>query len=50
MVRSVSERLLESDPVMEHYLKVKRGLDDMMLPYKDLHQNLQQSVRQLSIM
>ena len=48
-VRSVTERPLDVDPVMEHYIKFTRGLDDLMLPYKELHRNLRQSARQLSI-
>ena len=31
-MRSITERLLDADSVMEHDLKIKRGLDDVMLP------------------
>jgi len=48
-IRSVTERLLDTDLVMARYLKVKRRLDDVMLPYKKLHKNLWQSAWQLSI-
>ena len=48
-MQSITEKLLDSDPVMEHYLKLKRVLDDVMLPYKKLHRNLRQSARQLTI-
>ena len=48
-IRSVTERLLDTNLVMEHYLKVKRELDDVKFPYKELHRNLQQPARQLSI-
>uniref|UniRef100_UPI00358ECDEB NACHT, LRR and PYD domains-containing protein 3-like isoform X2 n=1 Tax=Myxine glutinosa TaxID=7769 RepID=UPI00358ECDEB len=41
--------LEDADPVMERHLKFKRGLDDLLLPYKELHRNLRQSARQLSI-
>ena len=36
-MQSMTERLKDSDQVMECYLKFKRGLDDVMLPYKELH-------------
>ena len=49
-MQSMTERLFDADPVMERYLKFKRGLDDVILPYKELHRNLRQSARQLSIM
>ena len=49
-MRSVTERLLDGDPVMERYLKFTKGFDDVMFPYKELHRNQWQSVRQLSIM
>ena len=35
-MRSIIERLSDADPVMERYLKFKRGLDDVMLPSKEL--------------
>ena len=47
---SMTKRLQGANLVMEHYLKFKRGLDGMILPYKELHQNLRQSARQLLIM
>ena len=49
-MRSITERLLDADIVMERDLKFKRGLDDVRLPYKELHRNLWKSARQLSIM
>ena len=34
---SMTERLQDADPVMARDLRLKRGLDDVMLPYKELH-------------
>ena len=35
-MRSITEKLLDANPVMVRYLKFKRGLDDTMFPYKEL--------------
>uniref|UniRef100_UPI00358F4578 tigger transposable element-derived protein 1-like n=1 Tax=Myxine glutinosa TaxID=7769 RepID=UPI00358F4578 len=48
-MRALVAKLEDADPVMEMYLKAKRGLDDLFLPYKELHQNLRQFSWQLSI-
>ena len=48
-MKSITERPLDANPVIEQYLTLKRGLDDVMLPYKELHRNLRQFSRQLSI-
>ena len=48
-MRSITKRLLDADSVMERYFKFKRRLDDVMLPYKELHRYLRQSARQLMI-
>ena len=36
-MQSMTKRLKDTHPVMEHYLKFKRVLDDVILPYKELH-------------
>uniref|UniRef100_UPI00358FFD83 UNC93-like protein MFSD11 n=1 Tax=Myxine glutinosa TaxID=7769 RepID=UPI00358FFD83 len=43
--RTLVDRVQDTDPVVERYLKFKRGLDDALLPYKELHRNVGQSVR-----
>ena len=47
-MRVVTDRLEDADLVMKRYLQFKRGLDDVLLLYKELHRNLQHSAKQLS--
>ena len=46
---AVAYRFQDADPVKEQYLRFKRRLEDVLLPYKELHTNLQQFTKQLSI-
>ena len=43
-IRSIAERVQDANPVMECYLRFKMALDDALLPYRELHKSLQQSV------
>ena len=45
--RAEADRVQDVDSVMEQNLQFKRGLDDILLPYKELHRNLQHSAKQL---
>uniref|UniRef100_UPI00358E5DC8 mitogen-activated protein kinase kinase kinase kinase 4-like n=1 Tax=Myxine glutinosa TaxID=7769 RepID=UPI00358E5DC8 len=48
-MQAIVDKLEDADPVVERYLKFKRSLDDLLLPYKELHRNIGQCNSQLPI-
>ena len=49
-IRNACDRIVDVDPFMERSLKVKRQIEEAMLPYREVQQDLQRQQKQTSIL
>lgn len=49
MATQLADNVLETDPIMDRALRFKRGLQELMLPYKEVKKDLEKKKKQTTI-
>lgn len=49
MANQLTERVLETDPLTERTLKIKRGIQELLVPYEEVRNDVENKRKRTSI-